>query len=349
MAPQILECTLRDGSYAVDFQFSAQFTHDLSKQLDRLNFPYIEVGHGIGIGASEKIARAAATDTQYADAARDGVTESKWGMFAIPGIADIRDIEKFFSEGMDFVRVGIDAFAMDQGIDFLSNLESNGKEVYVNFMKSYALSAEDLLSRVDRVRQIGVDGIYLVDSAGGMLPGEVDDYRNALLSNRDGLKLGFHGHDNLGLAVAHSLKLAQAGFDMIDCSMQGLGRSSGNASTERLVSLLSRLEIDSSYSIIDVLKVGERLVRPQILLPGYSGLDTLAGFLLFHTSYMEDLISVSRKFGIDPYVLMQEHCTNTITSGSIEEFVTVAEKISYEGKYIENPLPLDKYVGHEQN
>ncbi len=349
MTPQILECTLRDGSYAVDFQFSAQFTHDLVKQLDRLNFPYIEVGHGIGIGASEKIVRAAASDMQYAEAARNGITDSKWGMFAIPGIAEIHEIEDFFSKGMDFVRVGIDAFAMDQGVEFLSNLESSGKEVYVNFMKSYALSAEDLLSRVDRVRQVGVSGIYLVDSAGGMLPGEVDNYGSALVNNRNGLKLGFHGHDNLGLAVAHSLKLAQGGFDMIDCSMQGLGRSSGNASTERLVSLLSRLEIDSTYSIIDVLKVGERLVRPQILLPGYSGLDTLAGFLLFHTSYMEDLISVSRKFGIDPYILMQEHCTNTITSGSVDEFSLVAEKIKHEGRNLDNPLPLDKYIGHEQN
>jgi 4-hydroxy-2-oxovalerate aldolase len=349
MTPKLLECTLRDGSYAVDFQFSADYTHDLSSQLDRLNFPYIEVGHGIGIGASEKIIRAAATDLEYALAADSAIKNAKWGMFAIPGVATPAAIEELFAEGMDFIRIGIDAFAMESGIDLISNLERTGKEVFVNFMKSYALEPDDLLERVERVAALNVDGVYLVDSAGGMLPGEVDTYATALQRVKSSLKLGFHGHDNLGLAVAHSLKLAERGFDLIDCSMQGLGRSSGNASTERLVSLLSRLEIDNSYSVLDVLKVGERLVRPQILLPGYSGLDTFSGYLLFHTSYMEDLIRVSRDNAIDPFMLMQEHCEKTITSGSVAEFQEAAERLKGMGFFINSPLPLDKYVGHEQN
>ena len=42
-----MDCTLRDGSYAVDFQFTAKFTGILSAVLDDLGFSYIEVGHGI--------------------------------------------------------------------------------------------------------------------------------------------------------------------------------------------------------------------------------------------------------------------------------------------------------------
>jgi len=347
---ELLECTLRDGSYAVDFQFTAEFTHQLATQLDRLQFPYIEVGHGMGIDASAKVVRAAATDIAYAEATRDAVSKSKWGMFAIPEIANPRNVNNFFSMGMDFVRVGVDAFSLEKGIEFIKIVksESEDKEVFVNFMKSYALDVGSLIDRVRAIEDLGVTGVYLVDSAGGMLPDELDVYSNALENLNSKLKLGFHGHDNLGLAVSHSMKLASGGFDLIDCTMQGIGRSSGNASTERLVSILNRLNIDVTYNVNEVLKVGEQLVRPKFLQPGYSGLDTLAGFLLFHTAYMDDLITVSRELEVDPYMLMQEHCKVSITTGSYDEISVVAKNMVLNGHAYLGSYPLDRYFGHEQ-
>jgi isopropylmalate/homocitrate/citramalate synthase len=50
-APKILECTLRDGSYVIDFQFTAAETFRIARRLDELGFPLIETGHGIGLGA----------------------------------------------------------------------------------------------------------------------------------------------------------------------------------------------------------------------------------------------------------------------------------------------------------
>ena len=64
--PKILECTLRDGSYAINFQFSTDETRKIASNLDSLGFPYIEVGHGIGLGASKKgYGLAKASDKEY--------------------------------------------------------------------------------------------------------------------------------------------------------------------------------------------------------------------------------------------------------------------------------------------
>jgi isopropylmalate/homocitrate/citramalate synthase len=49
---EILDCTLRDGSYVNNFQFSASETYNLVKSLDGSGIDMIEVGHGIGLGAS---------------------------------------------------------------------------------------------------------------------------------------------------------------------------------------------------------------------------------------------------------------------------------------------------------
>src|SRR3984893_9610352 len=68
---EILECTLRDGSYAVDFKFTENDTAILAGVLGRLGFRWIEVGHGVGLGAM-KAGKGAmpATDERLIEAAK---------------------------------------------------------------------------------------------------------------------------------------------------------------------------------------------------------------------------------------------------------------------------------------
>ena len=46
----IIENTLRDGSYAVDFQISKEQTSEVTQGLSQCGFEMIEVGHGLGLG-----------------------------------------------------------------------------------------------------------------------------------------------------------------------------------------------------------------------------------------------------------------------------------------------------------
>jgi 4-hydroxy 2-oxovalerate aldolase/long-chain acyl-CoA synthetase len=82
--------------------------------------------------------------------------------------------------------------------------------------------------------------------------------------------------------------------------MQGIGRSSGNASTEKLISIMSRMGLGLDYDVIQVLKAGEDYIRPLIPYAGHSGLDTMAGYALFHTSYMDNLLKACEEFDADP-------------------------------------------------
>ena len=66
----ILETTLRDGNYVVDFRFTAADTAWLCRRLEEAGVRHIEIGHGLGLRASEAHARpAAATDREYIEAA----------------------------------------------------------------------------------------------------------------------------------------------------------------------------------------------------------------------------------------------------------------------------------------
>src|ERR1700752_3724143 len=101
--PDILEVTLRDGSYLIDFQFTAEDTATIAAALEGIGFRWIEIGHGLGLNASQAgKGMAAATDEEYLDAASQAIEHAKWGMFFIPGIGREEDIRIAASYGMSF-------------------------------------------------------------------------------------------------------------------------------------------------------------------------------------------------------------------------------------------------------
>ena len=77
--PDILEVTLRDGSYLIDFQFTAEDTATIAGALESIGFRWIEVGHGLGLNASQSgKGMAAATDEEYMQAAAQALRHAKW-------------------------------------------------------------------------------------------------------------------------------------------------------------------------------------------------------------------------------------------------------------------------------
>ncbi len=342
----LLDCTLRDGSYAIDFQFTAADTRAIAQRLDALGFEYIEVGHGVGIGASARIP-AAATDEAYGEAAQTSVTQAKWGMFAIAGLATLHEIVNMASIGMKFVRIGIEPGQIDDHRNLLTAVIDLKIQVFINLMKSYVMDPVDLAKAVKQLEDLGVAGVYLVDSAGGMLPDELKRYTDVMLESRENALLGFHGHDNLGLSVAHSLSCLDVGFDIIDSTFQGMGRSSGNTPTERIVAALARSGARVP-NVADTCKASEELVRDRLPKAGFSGLDTFAGYARFHSSYMPDLISVAKRFHVDPYLLMQEHCAVDLVNGNLRELESRAVDLAASAGSYMLAYPRDNYVAGDQ-
>ena len=135
-----------------------------------------------------------------------------------------------------------------------------GMFVCSNFMKSYTLPPEKFVEKVKLSEKYGSDMIYKVDSAGGMFPGEIKKYYDEIRKQTD-ISLGFHGHNNLGLANANSLYCIELGFEFIDTSLQGIGRSSGNASTELVAAALIKKNIRIEKVDQIYLDVSDRLER----------------------------------------------------------------------------------------
>lgn len=344
---EILDCTLRDGSYEVNFGMDAAFTSHIVSELDSCNIKLIEVGHGIGIDASEVVTVAKETDLDYAKAAQESIKDSEWGMFCIPTIAKPQSVRRLSESGMGFVRIGIDVGHVEEGLRFIESIQDLGLKIFVNFMKSYSLPEEHLAKSAKAVvESFAIEAVYLVDSAGGMLPLDLKRYGDALRSALGrNVKLGFHGHDNLGLAVSNSLLSLENDFWIVDSTLQGIGRSAGNAPTERMAAVMALEGYNDTYDVVGIMKLSER-VRKILQNPGTSGLDTMAGLTGFHSSYMDSLLAVSKELRVDPYLLMSEVTRESKAHASEEMLRRIAEKLPLVDSYME--FPPDYFQGGEQ-
>src|SRR5271156_4319331 len=166
---EILECTLRDGSYAVDFKFTENDTAILAGVLGRLGFRWIEVGHGVGLGAM-KAGKGAmpASDERLIEAAKRAAPNALIGCFFIPGIGTADQLKSARSAGLDFVRIGCNAREIEDAFSYLTLAKELGLKVCLNFMKTYAVSPDVFGEKARAGETAGADIIYCVDSAGSM-------------------------------------------------------------------------------------------------------------------------------------------------------------------------------------
>jgi 4-hydroxy 2-oxovalerate aldolase len=345
----ILETTLRDGSYAIDFQFTASDTALIAAELEKVGFDLIEIGHGVGLHASESGKGVAAeTDEAYLKAAAEVLTKAKFGMFCIPGTARLEDIDMAADYGMGFIRIGTNVTEMEESEEFVARAKKRGMFVTANFMKSYTMKPAQFAEKAKLTQKFGTDALYIVDSAGGMLTSDVEDYFRAVQEVCD-IPLAFHGHDNLGLAVANTLRAVELGASLVDSSLQGMGRSTGNAPTEILVVALKRLGIDLGIDPIKVMDIGEKYIRPLIRRRGLGSMDIVAGYAQFHSSYMGVIRQYSSKYRIDPRKLIIGVCQLDKVNAPPELVERVAKQISAESDEVFTArYEFDEYFGDEQ-
>ncbi len=297
---QILECTIRDGGYAIDFQWARDEVEQIVRGLAGAGFEYIEVGHGMGLGASRTATPARCSDEETAAVAVAARGSARVGAFFIPGVGCADDLRRFRDAGADFVRIGTDVSRSESAWEFIELAASLGFEVFYNFMKSYAAQPFDLLQRALPIVERGASTVTVVDSAGGMLPNQVSAYIEVLAAGLDA-RMGFHGHNNLLLANANSLAAVQAGASIIDATLLGMGRGGGNAQTETMLVILEKAGYGTGINPLQVAKIAERFVGAKpARLKGANELEMIYGFALFHSGFTERVQDVAAAYGV-PY------------------------------------------------
>ena len=158
---EILECTLRDGSYAVDFKFTENDTLILAGVLGRLGFRWIEVGHGVGLGAAQAGKGTMPTsDERLIEAAKRAAPNAQIGCFFIPGIGTADQLKSARAAGLDFVRIGYNAPEIEDAFPYLTLAKELGLKPCLNFMKTYGISPDAFGEKARAGAAAGAEVVY---------------------------------------------------------------------------------------------------------------------------------------------------------------------------------------------
>lgn len=299
----LLDCTLRDGSYQIDFGFDVNHTYALVQALEEAGVDEIEVGHGLGLGAERTgTAPAGETDAKYMEAASMAARKARIGVFAMPAFATLDDITAAKRAGMDFLRFGVDAARLESAEPFVRHAVELGLATTVFLMKSYTLPVKDLRRKAHLFEDWGAEAVAIVDSAGGMIPSQVRNYVRAI-TDKTNLNVAFHGHNNLQLAVGNAFAAVEAGATILDASLKGMGRSSGNAQIEVLSAGLKRAGYAVNADPLELAFVADKFITRAEFEGGITTTDLVQGMALVHSGMQGKIDRAASEFGVDAHQL----------------------------------------------
>lgn len=270
---QILDVTIRDGSYAINYQYTPRQVAAVAADLDAAGIPLIEVSHGCGLGARENLKiPAAASDREYVEAAKKAVKRAKIGVIAGPEVVTKKENIEAVAKNVDFIRFAANCDnvrIVESNINHAKRLDI---ECFFQMMRASRLEPKKLLASAKEVEKMGASTVYLVDTAGHFLPKEVEKIISEM-KEKLSIKVGFHGHNNLGLAIANTIAAIEAGADSVDASLLGMGRAGGNAQLEALVSLIKRMGYAKNIDLDLLLKAAEKHIAP--IMPPNKGISRI--------------------------------------------------------------------------
>jgi 4-hydroxy 2-oxovalerate aldolase len=235
----LLDTTIRDGSNAIDHGFTEEDIRTVVTTLAVSGITHIEVGHGVSVGlgaahgASPKV-----PDAKALAIAREAAPAAKIGAIAVPVLASAAAIEPLYDH-LDFLRLAMASHELDTCRRFAEVVLRSGKQVFIQLVKSDRYPLDQLVGHVQTLVDDGVHALYIVDTVGGMAPQEVARYV-AALRDAFAIQIGFHGHNNCSSALANALAAMDAGADLIDATVGGIGRGAGNLQLELFVAQLQR-------------------------------------------------------------------------------------------------------------
>lgn len=244
----LLDCTLRDGGYWNEWDFSTDLVERYLRSVAGAGIPVVEVGFRFprddrflgptAYTTDDYLSRIDLPEEPILGVMINAKDLQTAGQGGLPLVDELFDRSE--NSPISLVRIAANFPELEGVRPSIEKLHSLGYMVGLNLMKITHVEEADLEWFGNYARDSEIDVTYFADSFGSLRP---DDLSNIVAGIREGYEgpLGCHLHDNMSLALANSIAAVEAGVSWVDGTILGMGRGPGNARTEYLaVELASR-------------------------------------------------------------------------------------------------------------
>ena len=235
---KLLDCTLRDGGYYTNWDFSKELLKNYFDCINRLPIDYVEIGfRSITMkGYFGEFFYCPEKTMKYVNKS----CSKKIAIILNEKDTKPSDISKLLNPCkpyVDLIRLAVNPQFFLRALKLAEKIKKLGFKISFNVMYMSKWRNYNFLNELNNLKNF-VDYFYMVDSYGSVYPKDVIKTID-LIRNKTNVKIGFHGHDNLELAHANTLTAIDQGVDIVDSTITGMGRGAGNLKTELLLTSLN--------------------------------------------------------------------------------------------------------------
>ena len=274
----IFDTTLRDGEQAAGGALTLEEKHEIGHQLQRLGVDIIEAGFphtSPGDFAAVQLLARELRDCQVAalSGVRPEQIDSTWGalkeaaaplLHVVLSTSDIHLKHQLHISRKDALNLAVEAVRYAKrycdAVEFSAMDATRSDWDYVCQVLAATIKA-------------GATVVNVPDTVGYIQPDEFGALVEYVRNNVPGIEkvtLSVHCHDDLGQAVANSLRAIQCGARQVECTINGVGERAGNAALEEIVMAL-RTRRDF-YQVETGIKPNQ-LYRTSRLVSNYMGME----------------------------------------------------------------------------
>jgi 4-hydroxy 2-oxovalerate aldolase len=244
-AQSVLDATLRDAGYLNDWSFSRDEIFTVVGHVAQAGVEVTEVGY---ISDQSDRPLAARCDADLLQALREH-TGGKIGLAVMISLSEQNPSALFASrqDVLDLVRIPCTMAEVDRALQVAEVAREYGIAASLNLVNISTLLPQQFVEVAQKVQQSGVvDVFYLADSRGACRPEEIRAMVELVREHWQGL-FGFHAHNNTGFASVNPLVALEAGCQVIDGTVNGLGLGSGNTKLHHALALVQQRQSDKPY------------------------------------------------------------------------------------------------------
>ena len=306
---RVTDSCLRDGSHQVRHQLTTAQVREIVAALDGAGVPVLEVSHGDGLGGSSftyGVSRTA--ETQLIATAVATARRAIVAALLIPGIGTTEHLRQAADLGVALIRVATHCTEADVAIQHLALARELGLQTVGFLMMSHSQSGEVLARQARIMADAGAQCVYVVDSAGALVPSAAAARVAAVVAALAGDgQVGFHGHENMACGVANTLAAIDAGAVQVDASTRRMGAGAGNTPTEALAAVLEKLGIVTGIDVAQVADAAQDVVAP--VMDGECVLDRMAltmGYAGVYSSFLRHAQRAAAQYGVSGTEILRE-------------------------------------------
>ncbi|MGF1476603.1 MAG: 2-isopropylmalate synthase [Geminicoccaceae bacterium] len=239
----IFDTTLRDGEQSPGASMTISEKCRVAEMLDEMRVDIIEAGFAIAsdgdFQAVNKIA-GLVKNSVVCSLARASTADIDRAAEALEP-AERKRIHTFISTSplhMKFKLQMEPDMVHERVIDSVSRSRNYTDDVEWSCEDGSRTEHDFLCRCIESAIDAGATTINIPDTVGYAYPEEFADLITLIrnrVPNIDKAILSVHCHNDLGMAVANSLRAVQAGARQIECTINGIGERAGNAALEELV------------------------------------------------------------------------------------------------------------------